>query len=71
MKSSELKYSILVKSYDEKTAENYRNFYVAEKLTISKLSDINPKFQLHKFKTYMNIIWKFHVPILFEKYAVK
>ena len=31
MKSSEFKIFISVESYDEKTAENYRNCYVAEK----------------------------------------
>ena len=31
MKPSELEFSISVESYDEKTAENYRNCYVAEK----------------------------------------
>ena len=38
MKPSEFKMSILVKSYNEKTAENYCNCYVAEKHTVSKLS---------------------------------
>ena len=36
MKPSELKISISVKSYDEKTAERYRNFYVAEKRIVFK-----------------------------------
>ena len=40
MKPSELKISISVKSYDEKTAERYRNFYVAEKRIVFKLSMI-------------------------------
>ena len=40
MKSSEFKISMLVESYDEKTAENDRNYYVAERLIISKLSKI-------------------------------
>ena len=31
MEPSEVKISISVYSYDEKTAEDYRNFYVAEK----------------------------------------
>ena len=34
MKPSELKISFSVKSYEEKTAENYRNCYVAEKRII-------------------------------------
>ena len=45
MKSSEFKISFSVKSYDEKTAENYRNLSVAEKRIVSKLSkDIDFKF---------------------------
>ena len=40
MKPSEFKISISVESCDEKTAENYRNGYVAEKRTVSKLSEI-------------------------------
>ena len=30
MKLSEFKISFSIESYDEKTAENYRNYYVAE-----------------------------------------
>ena len=37
MKPSELKFSFSVESYDEKTAENYRNCYVAEEPIVSKL----------------------------------
>ena len=37
MEPSELKNSISVEKYDEKTAENYRNYYVAEKRIFSKL----------------------------------
>ena len=37
MKLSEFKISISVKNYDEKTTENYRNTYVAEKHIVSKL----------------------------------
>ena len=45
MKPSETKISILIESYDEKTAENYRNCYVADKRIISKtIKDIYPKF---------------------------
>ena len=45
MKQSELKISDSVESYDEKTAEIYRNCYVAEKRTVSKLSKISiPSF---------------------------
>ena len=40
MKPSEFKKFISVKSYDEKTAENYRNDGVAEKRIVSKLSEI-------------------------------
>ena len=38
MKPSEIKISLLVKSHDEKTAENFRNSYVAQKRIVSKLS---------------------------------
>ena len=41
MKPSEFKISISVESYDEKNAENYRNYYVAEKHIVSKLSEIS------------------------------
>ena len=45
MKPSELKMSILVKSYEEKTAENDRKCYVAEKRIVSRLSKISiPNF---------------------------
>ena len=45
MQTPEYKISISVESYDEKTAENYRNCYVAEKQIISKLSKISfPNF---------------------------
>ena len=41
MKPSEFKIFISVESYDEKTAENYRNCYFAEKHTVSKLSKLS------------------------------
>ena len=42
MKPSEFKTSISVESYDEKTAENFRNCYVTEKKRIvSKISKIS------------------------------
>ena len=45
MKTSGFKISISVESYDEKTAENYRNWYVAHKRIVFKLSeDIDHKF---------------------------
>ena len=45
MKTSEFKIFISVESYDEKTAENYQNFYVAEKRIVSKLSNLSiPNF---------------------------
>ena len=45
MKPSEFKISISVKSYDKKTAENYRNCYVTEKRRVSKLSKVSiPNF---------------------------
>ena len=37
MEKSDFKISLSVESYDEKTAENYRNCYDAEKHLISKL----------------------------------
>ena len=40
MEPSEFKISISVESYDEKAAENYRNYYVAAKRILSKLSKI-------------------------------
>ena len=47
MKPSEIKISSSVKSYDEKIAENYRNYYVAEKRITSKLSNISiPNFDI-------------------------
>ena len=41
MKPSEFNISISVDSNDEKTAENYRNSYVAGKCIVSKLSKIS------------------------------
>ena len=41
VQQSEFKISISVGSYDEKTAENYRNCYVAEKPIVFKLSKIS------------------------------
>ena len=41
MELSDFKMSISVESYDEKTDENYRNCYGAEKRIISKLSKIS------------------------------
>ena len=41
MKPSHIKISSSVDSYDEKTAGNYRNFYVAEKSIVLKLSKIS------------------------------
>ena len=38
MKPSEFKISISVESYAVKTAENYKNCYVAEKRIVDKLS---------------------------------
>ena len=40
MKPSELKISISVENYIEKTAENYRNCYILKKSIISKQSKI-------------------------------
>ena len=45
MKPSEFKISISVQSYDEKTAENYRNYYVAQKVySFQTIEDIDPKY---------------------------
>ena len=42
---SEFKNFVSVECYDEKSAENYRNCYVAENRIASKLSDISiPNF---------------------------
>ena len=41
MRESEFQISISVESYDEKTAENYGNCYIAEKRIVSKLSTIS------------------------------
>ena len=38
MKPLEFKIPISLESYDEKTADNYRNCYVAKKRIVSKLS---------------------------------
>ena len=46
MRPSEFKISISVKSFDEKTAENYRNSYVAESgHSFQTMKAINPKFR--------------------------
>ena len=42
MKPSESKISFSVESYDEKTAENYLNFYFTEKISVT-IKDIDPK----------------------------
>ena len=45
--TSEFKMSISVESYDEKTTENDRNCYVAEKRIVSKISKISiPNFDI-------------------------
>ena len=45
MEPSDLKISISVESYDEKTVENFRNCYIVEKRITSKLSKISiPNF---------------------------
>ena len=43
METSEFKSLISVESYDEKTAENYRNIYVAEKPIVLTIKDIDSK----------------------------
>ena len=64
MKSSEIKISISVESYDEKVAENHQNCYVSEKNIVSKLSKISiPNFNTTNLKLKMKIVLKFHVPI--------
>ena len=40
-KPLEFKFIISVESYAEKTSENYRNYYVAEKRIVSKLSKLS------------------------------
>ena len=45
MKPSQIKIPISIESYDEKTAENYRNGYVAEKKhSFQIMKDIDLKF---------------------------
>ena len=46
MKSSEFKIYISVESYGEKTAENYRKCYVAEKCIISNYRRYRPKLKV-------------------------
>ena len=58
------KISISVDSYDKKTAENYRNCYVAEERIISKLSKISIKEIEDLNERCVKIV-------LSEKYAVK
>ena len=41
MKPTELKMFISVKSYDEKTAENDRNWYVVENMSILNINSTN------------------------------
>ena len=46
MKPSKFKKSLSVESYDEKTAKNYQNCYVAEKNhNFQTIKDIDPKFK--------------------------
>ena len=65
MEPSEFKISISVESYDEKTAENDQNCYVAEKRSFQTFKDIDPKFKLKKLKAWMKIVLKLNVPILY------
>ena len=74
MKPSEFKISILVESYDEKTAENYRNRYVAEKRIVSKLSKISiPNFNSTNWRLKYKFCYNFtFLSIeLFEKKAMR
>ena len=51
IKPSEYKILISIESYDEKAAENYQNCYVAEKRTVSKLSNISiPNLNFTKWR---------------------
>ena len=68
MKPSELEISLLVKSYDKKiTAENCRNFHVAEKRIASKLSKIliqnfdstNKRLELRLFQNLTSLYFTF------------
>ena len=52
MKSSEYKIFNSFESYNEKTAENDRNCYVAKKrFSFQTMKDIDSKFEQHKLKT--------------------
>ena len=51
MKPSEFRFYFSAESYDEKTAKNYWNYYVAEKRIVSKLSKIlNQNFNSTNWK---------------------
>ena len=51
MQPSEIQISVWIESYDEKTAENYRNCYIAEKHIVYKLFKISiPNFKSKNLK---------------------
>ena len=60
MKPSELKISISFESYDEKTAQIYRNYYVDEKRIVST------KIRVAQIKDLVKIMLKFDVPIFYS-----
>ena len=73
MQPSEFEISLSVNSYEEKTAENYRNCFVAEKRMVSKLSKISIlNFSVQNscvlcFKKLVfqkSIVSKFYFPII-------
>ena len=67
MQPSEFKISNSIENYTEKTAENDRKRYVAEKRIVSKLSKLSiPNFNKHKLRTCMKIVSKFNVPIFYN-----
>ena len=53
MEPSAFKISVSVESYDEKTAENYQNYYVAEKPIVFKLS----KIPIPNYQSYVDTLW--------------
>ena len=74
MKLSEFKVSISVASYDEKTAENYWNCYVAESCVVSKMLKVsilnfisaNRKLEWRLCRNFTSLYF-----ILSEKWAIK
>ena len=55
-----------IKSYDEKTAENYQNYYAVEKRIVSKMTKISiPNCNNNKLKPCIKIVSKFDIHIYY------